>query len=146
MMQNGALWNTLVLVATCDTLLRAIKGVAPGLYSAFETIQDAIDTADERRVTEVVYQTLPSVNFSKDVLEVLPYEFRRALRVLPVRGVIWSDWGTADRLSSSVRELGAAVHLPSVSVLQEARPVGHGLNQITGSSALENRRMGMKES
>jgi mannose-1-phosphate guanylyltransferase len=146
MMRNGALWNTLILVATCETLLRAIKGVAPRLYGAFETIQDAIGTADEQRVTERVYQTLPSVNFSKDMLEVLPYEFRRALRVLPVRGVTWSDWGTADRLSSSVRDMGASAHLPSVSVRQDPQQVGHGLNKVTGSSALENRRMAVKES
>lgn len=146
MMRNGALWNTLILVATCETLLRAIKGVAPRLYGAFETIHDAIGTADEQRVTERVYQTLPSVNFSKDMLEVLPYEFRRALRVLPVRGVTWSDWGTADRLSSSVRDMGASAHLPSVSVRQDPQQVGHGLNKVTGSSALENRRMAVKES
>lgn len=140
MMRNGALWNTLVLVATCETLLRAIKHAAPGLYGAFETIQDAIGTADEQRVTERVYQTLPSVNFSKGVIEVLPYEYRRALRVLPVRGVTWSDWGTADRLSSSVRDLGASMHLPTVSVLQDPQHFGHGLNKVAGSSALENRR------
>jgi len=146
MMRNGALWNTLVLVATCKTLLQAIKGVAPRLYGAFETIQDAIGTADEQRVTERVYQTLPSVNFSKDVLEVLPYEFRRALRVLPVRGVTWSDWGTADRLSSSVRDLGASEHLSSVSALREPQQVGHGSNKVSRSSAIENRRMAVKES
>jgi mannose-1-phosphate guanylyltransferase len=145
MMRNGALWNTLVLVATCETLLQAIKRAAPGLYGSFETLRDAIGTADEQRVTERVYQTLPSVNFSKDVLEVLPYEFRRELRVLPVRGVTWSDCGTADRLSSSVRELGASAHLPPASVLREPQQVGHGSNKVSRSSVLENRRMAVKE-
>jgi mannose-1-phosphate guanylyltransferase len=145
MMRNGALWNTLVLVATCKTLLQAIKRAAPGLYGSFETIQDAIGTADEQRVTERVYQTLPSVNFSKDMLEVLPYEYRRALRVLPVRGVTWSDWGTADRLSSSVRDLGASAHLQSESVSRDTNQVGPALSRVTGSIAQANRRMAVKE-
>jgi len=146
MIKKGALWNTLVLVATCKTMLLAIKGAAPGLYGAFETIQDAIGTADEQRITERVYQTLPSLNFSTGVLEVLPFEHRQALRVLPVRGVTWNDWGTAERLLSGLRDLGASAHLPSASVLQHPQQVGHGLNKVTGSSFLENRRMAVKES
>ncbi len=144
MIRKGALWNTLVLVATCKTLLQAIKRAAPGLYGAFEAIQDAIGTADEQRVTERVYQTLPSINFSKDVLEVLPFEHRQALRVLPVRGVTWNDWGTADRLSSSLRDLDASAHLQSASVLRDPKQVGQGVSRITGSTVLENRRMAAK--
>jgi mannose-1-phosphate guanylyltransferase len=140
MMRNGALWNTLILVATCETLLQAIKRTAPGLYGAFEPIQDAIGRADEQRVTERVYQTLPSINFSKDVLEVLPFEHRQALRVLPVRGVTWSDWGTADRLSNCVRDLGAAAHLQSESVRRDTNKVGPALTSFIGSIAQDIRR------
>jgi mannose-1-phosphate guanylyltransferase len=105
MMRKGALWNTLVLVVRCETLLQAIKRATPELYRSFEPIQDAIGTPDEKGVIEKIYQELPALNFSKGVLEILSYENRKNLRVLPVRGVTWSDWGTAGHLSSTLRHL-----------------------------------------
>lgn len=104
---KGALWNTLVLVAACKTLLQSIQRAAPELFRCFEPIQDAIETADEQRAIERVYQKLAPVNFSKSVLETLSHENRKNLRVLPVRGVTWQDWGTSERLSKKLRQLGA---------------------------------------
>ena len=106
-MRKGGLWNTLIFVVTCQTLLRAMERATPELYRSFEPIQRAIGTPDEKRVIEGVYQKLPLLNFSKGVLEILCYENRQNLRVLPVRGVTWNDWGTRDRLSKTLRELGA---------------------------------------
>ncbi len=122
-MRNGALWNTLVLVVTCKTLLQAIKRATPELYRSFEPIQDAIGTPDEQRVIERVYQKLPSFNFSKGVLETLSYENRQNLRVLPVRGVTWKDWGTSDRLSKTLRQLGAPDLVTPEPVVSEGRAV-----------------------
>jgi len=122
-MRKGALWNTLVLVVTCKTLLQAIKRATPELYRSFEPIQDAIGTPDEQRVIERVYQKLPSLNFSKGVLETLSYENRQNLRVLPVRGVTWKDWGTSDRLSKTLRQLGAPDLVTPEPVASEGRAV-----------------------
>ena len=122
MMRKGALWNTLVLVVTCKTLLRAIKRATPELYRAFEPIQDAIGTPDEQQVIEQVYQTMPSLNFSKGVLETLAYENRQNLRVLPVRRVTWNDWGTRDRLSKTLRQLGAPDLVTPEAVVSGGRP------------------------
>ena len=122
-MRKGALWNTLVLVVTCKTLLQAIKRATPELYRSFEPIQDAIGTPDEQRAIERVYQKLPSLNFSKGVLETLSYENRQNLRVLPVRGVTWKDWGTSDRLSKTLRQLGAPDLVTPEPVVSEGRAV-----------------------
>ena len=122
-MRKGALWNTLVLVVTCKTLLQAIKRATPELYRSFEPIQDAIGTPDEQRAIERVYQKLPSLNFSKGVLETLSYENRQNLRVLPVRGVTWKDWGTSDRLSKTLRQLGAPDLVTPEPVASEGRAV-----------------------
>ena len=119
--RSGALWNTLVLVVRCKTLLQAIQRAVPELYRSFEPIQSAIGTPDEQRVIEEVYQKLPSLNFSKGVLEVLSFEHRQALVVLPVPGVTWSDWGTSDRLSSMLRQLGEPGYAPPERVLSERR-------------------------
>jgi mannose-1-phosphate guanylyltransferase len=120
---KGALWNTLVLVAACKTLLQAIKRTTPELYRSFEPIQDAIGTPDEQQVIERVYQKLPSLNFSKSVLEMLSYENRQNLRVLPVRGVTWKDWGSHDRLAKTLRQLGAPDPVTPESVVSEGRAV-----------------------
>ena len=97
---HGALWNTMVMVFACRTLLSTIQGARPELYRAFEPLLDAIGTADEPRIAEQVYRSLCSANISKRVLEALPLEHPGSLVVLPVRGVTWSDWGTSDRLIS----------------------------------------------
>jgi mannose-1-phosphate guanylyltransferase len=122
-MRKGALWNTLVLVIACKTLLQAIEHATPELYRAFEPIQDAIGTPGEQRVIERVYQKLPSLNFSKRVLEMLSYGNRQNLRVLPVRGVTWEDWGTSDRLSNTLRQLGAPDFVTPEPVVSEERAV-----------------------
>ena len=113
---SGALWNTMVMVFACKTFLSVIQRAAPELYRSFGPILDALGTTDEHDVVEKVYQSLPPINFSKKVLEVLPFEHRRGLLVLPVRGVTWSDWGTPEHLSSTLRHLGAADDVQSECV------------------------------
>jgi mannose-1-phosphate guanylyltransferase len=110
---RGALWNTMVMVFACKTFLSVIQRAAPALYHSFGPIVDALGTPDEHNVVEKVYQNLPAINFSKGVLEVLPFEHRRGLLVLPVRGVTWSDWGTPEHLSSSLRDLAASGYAQS---------------------------------
>jgi mannose-1-phosphate guanylyltransferase len=119
--RRGALWNSLVTVCRCKVLLQAIQRATPELYRCFEPIQNAIGTANERSVVEEVYRELPSLNFSKVVLEVLPFERRRALVVLPVPGITWTDWGTRDRLSSTLRRLGASSDTRLRRALSERR-------------------------
>ncbi len=109
---SGALWNTMVMVFACKTLLTIIERTAPDLDRAFRSILDVIGTPDEQRMVEKLYQDVPPLDLSKGVLEVLPFEYRQRLGVLPVRGVTWSDWGTSDRLSSTQRQLGLADRAP----------------------------------
>jgi mannose-1-phosphate guanylyltransferase len=103
---SGALWNTMVMVFTCKTFLSVIRGAAPELHRSFQQIPEAIGTPAERHRIERVYHELPSLNLSKGILEALPFEHRRNLVILPVRGVTWSDWGTSARLSRTLRHLG----------------------------------------
>lgn len=114
---KGALWNTLVLVARCETLLQAIKRAAPDLYQAFDPIQSALGTPDEQLVIERVYQKLQPINFSKGVLDILSFKDRQNLRVLPVRGITWRDLGTQDRLAETLRRLGVRDQFMAEGVL-----------------------------
>ena len=123
MMSKRALWNTLILIVTCKTLLQAITRATPELYRSFEPIQEAIGTPEEQRVSERVYPKLPSVNFAEGVLKNLSYENRQNLRVLPVRGLTWSDWGTGDRVSRTLRRLGAPDLVTREAAGSETRPL-----------------------
>lgn len=96
--QKGALWNTLVLIFNCKTMLEIVRLMRPDLYCSFERISAAIGTPGEQNVLKEVYRELRPVNFSTAVLEKLSREYRRKLLVLPVSGVTWSDWGTRKRL------------------------------------------------
>jgi len=118
---RGALWNTMVMVFACETLLSVIRCAAPDLHRDFEPIQNALGTAEEQQVIEQVYRKLPSLNFSTGILEMLPFEHRQALLVLPVRGVTWSDWGTVDRLSSMLDRLRAGDARQESAVPETAR-------------------------
>ena len=113
---NGALWNTMVMVFACRTLVSVIQRAAPELDRSFQPVLAAIGTSDEERVIKEVYQGLRPVNLSKGVLEVLPFEHRRGLVVLPVNGVTWSDWGTGERLSKTLRQLGTLNTRPEPSL------------------------------
>ncbi len=102
----GALWNTFVIVAKVTTLLDMFQCTAHRLFHAFQPILLAIGTPAETQVTERVYQGLANVNFSKGVIEALPFELQRFLTVLTVRGVTWNDWGTSERLLRTLAQLG----------------------------------------
>jgi hypothetical protein len=70
-------------------------------------------------------------------LETLAYENRQNLRVLPVRGVTWKDWGTSDRLSKTLRQLGAPELVMPETVVEE----GRCLRVASGRNVAEIRRI-----
>ena len=101
--RSGALWNTMVIVFRLATIMSAFQRTTPELHRSFQRIQTAIGTPDEQRMLEAVYHGLNPINFSTAVLEVLPFEQRQALLALPVHGVTWSDWESADRLLTKAK-------------------------------------------
>jgi hypothetical protein len=56
-------------------------------------------------VTEHAYRRLAPSNFSKDLLEVFAAQ-RRRLSVIPVNGVLWSDWGSVAHIVDTLRTIG----------------------------------------
>jgi mannose-1-phosphate guanylyltransferase len=131
--KKGALWNTLILAFRCQTLLKAIQRTAPELYSSFTPILNAIGTPHEQRVIERVYRRLSPTNFSKRILQALPHEQRQSFLVLPVRGVTWNDWGTSERILSSLRQLGKSSHLEQEGQPWTRKPPDHQPQTIAGS-------------
>jgi mannose-1-phosphate guanylyltransferase len=96
------LWNSFVLVARVPALLALIRAAVPGLYGAFMAAWLRRSTLGEGEAMRSLYAGLPSTNFSEDVLGTKPAN----LAVLPVRGVVWSDWGEPARVLRTLARLG----------------------------------------
>jgi mannose-1-phosphate guanylyltransferase len=110
-MLNGALWSTMMMVFAPDTLWRQIQRISPELCDPFRIIYEAIGTIAEKTVVQETYNRLPSVNFSKGLLEPLAQNQLADFRVLPVRDVVWSDWGSEVRVMEVLRKTGYASRL-----------------------------------
>jgi mannose-1-phosphate guanylyltransferase len=88
---QGALWSS---------FLFACQGL--GLLAAFSRTQPALVRSFAERSLEAVYQKIPSVDFSREVLE----RVADRLGVVRVPPCGWSDLGTPDRIASVLGLLG----------------------------------------
>jgi mannose-1-phosphate guanylyltransferase len=106
LVQQGGLWNTMVMAFHTETLLNLARKVLPALYRSFQRILNAIGTPSEADVVEETYRWMEPMNFSSGFLETLSLKYPLHLRVLPVRGVLWSDLGSEHRIMSVLRSQG----------------------------------------
>jgi mannose-1-phosphate guanylyltransferase len=100
--ERGCLWNTFVLVARVPALLALIRAATPDLYGAFMTAWLGRSTLGETEAMRLLYARLPSTSFSEYVLGTKAAD----LAVLPVQGVVWSDWGEPARVLGTLGRLG----------------------------------------
>ncbi|HEX7230744.1 MAG TPA: sugar phosphate nucleotidyltransferase, partial [Candidatus Binatia bacterium] len=127
--RRGALWNTMVMVFNTSALFDLVHAVCPAIFAAMQPVYDAIGTPDEEAVTQEIYQDLLPINFSKDILEPIAHDFPSRLVALPVRNVLWSDWGSEARVLEILRRIGYASRLnaPARAARQpEPRQYGQG--------------------
>ena len=119
LVRTGALWNTMMMVFKTSTLLDVISFLAPTIFDAFRPIDTAINRADEEAVTKTIYQQLPPSNFSKEILEPLANNESAGLVTMPVRNVLWSDWGSESRVMEVLRKTGYASRLNNLGTMRE---------------------------
>ena len=70
--------------------------------SRFERLKMAIDTAEELRVLDAIYEVMPRRNFSSHLLQCAP----ERLAVMEMTDVFWSDWGSPERILSGLEKFG----------------------------------------
>lgn len=104
LLATGALINTFVVVAFARTLWALARRSMPDFTARFERIADAWDTPRWEGVLRDEYAAMRPANFSREVLERIPGH----LAVLPVGGVLWSDWGEPARVVETVKRIGFA--------------------------------------
>jgi mannose-1-phosphate guanylyltransferase len=104
LIRRGGLWNTMVMIFNPKALLDVIRQQAWDLYRSFERIAAAMGTPFLMKVAEDVYREIEPANFSKVILEPLSRQQASRLIVLPVRNVHWSDWGSKQRIFSTLMQ------------------------------------------
>jgi mannose-1-phosphate guanylyltransferase len=112
---RGALWSS---------LLFASQGL--GLFAAFSRAQPGLVRAFAGRPIEAVYQTLPSVDFSRDVLE----RVTDRLAVVRVPPCGWSDLGTPDRVAKVLGQRDRSRAVAPGSARGRAPSLAHALESL----------------
>jgi mannose-1-phosphate guanylyltransferase len=95
LLQDGALWNSFVMVCKVRRILELLQRVAPNEVAYMRALPQ------EPRQLAKCYPELASWNFSSHFLARIPQH----LLVLPVDGVHWSDWGTPELVESTFKWL-----------------------------------------
>jgi len=108
LVQAGGLWNTMIMVFKVRTILQMMRRLCPATYYQFVDIFDSIGTAMEAKALEALYEKIEPMNFSRDFLEKVSRAFPSAITVLPVLQVLWSDWGSPERLAQTLEWLEQA--------------------------------------
>ena len=103
LIEQGGLWNTMVLIFKVETLLDLVHRANPRMYHWFEQVLRSIGTAREIDAIQDVYRRMEAVNFSKGLLEKFAVDECARLLVLAVRGVRWSDWGSERRITAALQ-------------------------------------------
>ncbi len=118
--EGGFLWNTLNMAVKAQTLWTLGWAFHPEMMKRFERLIEAIGTLREAAALADVYDGMPSVNFSKGILE---RAVDQAL-VLPMRGVEWSDWGRPERIAQTLERAAArsGSPLPAPAMLEVQAP------------------------
>jgi mannose-1-phosphate guanylyltransferase len=99
---TGSLWNTMVLVAKGKELWRLGRKCFPEMISLIERLKKAIATAEELRVLDAIYDAMPRRNFSSHLLQCASHQFA----VMEMKNVLWSDWGSPERILSGLEKFG----------------------------------------
>lgn len=98
----GDLWNTLILASTVELMWSLGQRCFPGMMSRLESFSASIGERDEGENLDALYRELSRHDFSSDLLETMPQK----IAVMELSGVLWSDWGRADRVMESLAAIG----------------------------------------
>jgi mannose-1-phosphate guanylyltransferase len=101
-MATGSLWNTMVVAAKARELWSLGRKCVPEMMPLFERLKTTIDTPEELTVLDEIYEAMPRRNFSSDLLQRAP----ERLAVMEMKNVLWSDWGSAERIVSGLEKIG----------------------------------------
>jgi mannose-1-phosphate guanylyltransferase len=100
---RGDLWSTFVLVGHAHALVALGWQAAPLVSERLAEIRLATTPDEDAQTIASVYARIPRLDFSREILE--PQPSLLTVSRLPT-GIVWSDWGTLDRVVTSLRAAG----------------------------------------
>jgi mannose-1-phosphate guanylyltransferase len=100
--RSGALWNTLILAARLQILWQMGWRWFPEMMILLERYRRVTGTPEEEAILESIYPQMPSLDFSKHLLQNIPTQ----ISALELKGVIWSDWGRQERILATLQQIG----------------------------------------
>jgi mannose-1-phosphate guanylyltransferase len=98
LMESGALWSSFTFVTTAESLMHRFRCSMSWLVDRFSRRLTNTGTFDRQYGLLSLYDRLPTVDFSRRVLEHTDTE----VHVLPVPPCGWTDLGTPQRVSECV--------------------------------------------
>jgi mannose-1-phosphate guanylyltransferase len=117
---RGGLWNSFIFGANGQALVRAFEARCPDLVAEMQHIESSPNSNMRRARLAQLYEQLPALDFSRDILQRSP----QLLRVLTVPQCGWSDLGTPKRVVETVNrfrfESGATARARGPSFLDLA--------------------------
>jgi mannose-1-phosphate guanylyltransferase len=108
--ESGGLWNTLVMAVKACTLWQLGWKFFPKIMSLFERLHSAIGTLRESYVLDSIYEAMPALNFSADLLRPAASQ----VAVMPMEGILWSDWGRKERIVATLCHIGRQPNFPMI--------------------------------
>ncbi len=107
-MACGGLWNTFIIAVKADTLWRLGWDHFPDTMKLFERLLNSIGSHRERNILESIYEVMPSENFSTGLLSLAA----NRIGVVPMKGILWSDWGKETRIVETLVNIGKQPNFP----------------------------------
>lgn len=102
-------WNTMIVAVRANSLWLFGRLCVPSLTDRLEGLftdrrrrTDTPFSAESHHLPVSLYEKLPNVDFSRDIL----MNIIDRIRVSPMHGLYWSDWGRPERIISTIRQFG----------------------------------------
>ena len=106
LIDQGALWNSFILVAGGAALLKLFERHSPGTVAKLRAfIASPGEPVERRRALAQLFAEIPSIDFCGQVIATDP----AALEVLRLPACGWSDLGTPARLERVLHRYGTAI-------------------------------------
>jgi mannose-1-phosphate guanylyltransferase len=115
--RRGGLWNTMIMVARVSALWEIARELQPEMLAPFEALRAEIGRPGEAAAVERAYEAMPSVNFSRDIVE----KAADWTVAMPMDGVHWSDWGRPQRIAETLAKIGKTQSFPPEMVEETPR-------------------------
>ena len=97
--RQGCLWNTFVMVGCVGAFMGMLRAALPGLARQFES--STLWDGQEVHLEDSLYQRIPAVNFSHEVLSV---QTRRLVTLRLGGSAGWNDLGHPERVLAVLHE------------------------------------------